>query len=106
MSQHHDISPDGYDQGRDELASAAAAGSSYGGVSYSTTVTNVTGLLNAGSDGINHGISIDGTVKLFVVSINSKFLSGHQPPNTPLEKSPPLEPSIAVTSLSLDTLTT
>ena len=73
-SEGHDIEPDGYDIGRyverrtarprppanertyrDDLVSGALGTTSYGGVTYSTTAENITGLLAAGSAGINHG---------------------------------------------------
>ncbi|KAG1866714.1 hypothetical protein F4604DRAFT_1905013 [Suillus subluteus] len=58
ISEHHDIVPDGYDIGR---------------VKYNTTAQNITGLLAAGADGINHGslsgIAQDGIVTLLTVTI-------------------------------------
>ncbi|KAH9935390.1 uncharacterized protein B0H18DRAFT_412184 [Fomitopsis serialis] len=68
-SEGHDIEPDGYDIGRDDLVSGALGTTSYGGVTYSTTAENITGLLAAGSAGINHDISIDGIVTLLTVTI-------------------------------------
>ncbi|KZT67755.1 hypothetical protein DAEQUDRAFT_712981 [Daedalea quercina L-15889] len=68
-SEDHDIEPDGYDIGRDDLVSWALGTTSYGGVTYSTTAENITGLLSAGSSGINHDISIDGIVTLLTVTI-------------------------------------
>ncbi|KAH9939182.1 hypothetical protein B0H21DRAFT_41100 [Amylocystis lapponica] len=86
VSEHHDIVPNGYDIGRDDLVSAALGSTSFNGVNYSTTVQNITGLLSAGSSGINHGmltplighmhhslcsadIAIDGTVALLEITI-------------------------------------
>lgn len=41
---------------RDNLVTSALGSTSYGGVSYTTTAQNITGLLAAGSVGINHGM--------------------------------------------------
>jgi len=68
-TEDHNIVPDGYDIGRDELVSGAVGQTSYSGVSYSTTAQNITGLLAAGSTGVNHGISQDGIVTLLTVTI-------------------------------------
>ena len=68
-SENHTIAPDGYDVGRDQLVSSAVGTKSFGGVTYSTTAQNITGLLPVGSDGINHGIAIDGIVTLLTVTI-------------------------------------
>ncbi|KAG1873127.1 hypothetical protein F4604DRAFT_1925622 [Suillus subluteus] len=70
LSKHHDIVPDGYNIGRDQLVSAAVGETWFHGVKYSTTAQNITGLLAAGSDGINHGIALDGIVKLLTVTID------------------------------------
>ncbi|EJD03385.1 uncharacterized protein FOMMEDRAFT_146952 [Fomitiporia mediterranea MF3/22] len=68
--EHHTISPDGYDKGRDSLVSTATAGqTSFDGVTYSSTSSDITGLLTAGTAGINHDIAIDGIVKLLTVTI-------------------------------------
>ena len=53
--EHHTIVPDGYNIGRNALVAAAVGTTSYGGVTYSTTAQNITGLLEAGSTGVNHG---------------------------------------------------
>jgi len=68
-TKHHTISPNGYDVGRDTLVSWALGTTSYGDVTYSTTAENVTGLLQAGTDGINHDIAIDGIVSVLTVTI-------------------------------------
>ncbi|TFY64682.1 hypothetical protein EVJ58_g2468 [Rhodofomes roseus] len=68
-TEHHTIIPDGYDIGRDTLVSWALGTTSYGGVTYSTTAENVTGLLQAGTSGINHDIAIDGIVTVLTVTI-------------------------------------
>jgi len=70
VSQGHTISPDGYDKGRDALVSSATSKqTSFDGVTYSTTQETVTGLLQPGTNGVNHNISIDGKVILLTVSI-------------------------------------
>ncbi|KAL5506949.1 hypothetical protein ACEPAH_6405 [Sanghuangporus vaninii] len=68
--ESHTISPDGYNRGRDELVSLATRGqTSSDEVTYSTTSEDVSGLLVAGATGINHGIAIDGIVKVLMVTI-------------------------------------
>jgi hypothetical protein len=54
---HHDIEDDGYDKGRDSLVATATGSTTAGsdGVTYSATANQVFGLLDAGSNGINHG---------------------------------------------------
>ncbi|KAH9942303.1 uncharacterized protein BXZ73DRAFT_74586 [Epithele typhae] len=68
-SQNHNIVPDGYNVGRDLLVSSAVGTTSFGGVTYSTTAQNVTGLMPAGSAGVNHGIAVDGIVTVLTVTI-------------------------------------
>ncbi|KDQ16117.1 hypothetical protein BOTBODRAFT_130344 [Botryobasidium botryosum FD-172 SS1] len=68
VSRNHNIVPNGYDLGRDALVNAAIGKTSYNGVDYSTTVEWLTGLLTPGSEGINHGIAIDGRVALLTVT--------------------------------------
>jgi len=68
-SEGHNIEPDGYDKGRDELVSNAVGTTDFAGVHYSTTSESVTGLLQPGSTGINHGIAIDGLVTLLTITI-------------------------------------
>ncbi|KAF9264219.1 hypothetical protein L218DRAFT_958642 [Marasmius fiardii PR-910] len=68
-AESHTISPDGYDQGRDQLVSAAVGNKSFNGVSYSTEMEKISGLLPVGATGINHGIAIDGSVTLLTVTI-------------------------------------
>lgn len=78
LSEHHNIVPNGYDIGRsvprlltvprpvsqlqlrsDKFVASAVAGSSVGGgIKYKTVAQNVTGLLPAGADGVNHGQSM------------------------------------------------
>lgn len=55
VEESHTIVPNGYDIGRDALVAAAVAGSNFDGVTYSTTAENITGLLQAGDAGVNHG---------------------------------------------------
>ena len=69
MTDNHDIVPDGYNIGRDALVQSALGTTSFGGVTYSTTARNVTGLMAAGSEGVNHGIAVDGIVTLLTVTI-------------------------------------
>ncbi|KAH9855202.1 hypothetical protein C2E23DRAFT_774200 [Lenzites betulinus] len=68
-TDNHDIVPDGYDIGRNELVASALGTTSFGGVTYSTTAQNVTGLLPVGSDGVNHGIALDGIVTVLTVIV-------------------------------------
>ncbi|KAI0645387.1 hypothetical protein C8Q79DRAFT_690838 [Trametes meyenii] len=68
-TDNHDIVPNGYDLGRDALVSSALGITSFGGVTYSTTAENVTGLLPVGSAGVNHGIAIDGIVTVLTVTV-------------------------------------
>ncbi|KAI0330131.1 hypothetical protein GY45DRAFT_1251395 [Cubamyces sp. BRFM 1775] len=68
-SDNHNIVPDGYDVGRNELVESAIGTTSFDGVTYSTTAQNVTGLLPVGSNGVNHGIAIDGIVTVLTVTI-------------------------------------
>ncbi|KAF7976859.1 hypothetical protein HWV62_5576 [Athelia sp. TMB] len=67
--ESHTIIPDGYDIGRNELVSSATGSTSHGGVDYSTVAHNVTGLLAAGSAGVNHGIATDGITTVLTVTI-------------------------------------
>ncbi|KAG2119747.1 uncharacterized protein F5147DRAFT_120786 [Suillus discolor] len=70
VSKHHDIVPNGYNIGRDQLVSAAIGQTRYHGVKYHTIAQNITGLLEAGTDGINHGIAQDGIITLLTVTID------------------------------------
>ncbi|PCH43733.1 hypothetical protein WOLCODRAFT_76126 [Wolfiporia cocos MD-104 SS10] len=71
LEEGHTIIPNGYDIGRNQLVDAAIGTTSFEGVTYTTVATNITGLLPVGSDGINHGIAIDGIVTLLTVTIES-----------------------------------
>ncbi|KAF7322669.1 hypothetical protein HMN09_00045600 [Mycena chlorophos] len=69
IAESHDIVSNGYNLGRDEIVAAATAGTvSFNGVDYTTTVEYVTGLLQPGSAGINHNISIDGQVAVLTIT--------------------------------------
>ncbi|KAI0362471.1 hypothetical protein OH77DRAFT_1389711 [Trametes cingulata] len=69
VSEHHNIIPDGYNIGRDELVANAVGTKSHGGVTYNVVAKNITGLMPAGSEGVNHGIAVDGIVTLLTVTI-------------------------------------
>lgn len=66
---HHDIVPNGYNIGRDNLVKSAVGVHKYGKYTYNTTMTNVTSLLDPGAHGINHNITQDGSVALLTVHI-------------------------------------
>jgi len=68
-SESHTISPDGYDQGRNNFVADAVGSKSFGGVNYSTVAEDMNGLLGIGATGVNHGIAIDGVVTLLTVMI-------------------------------------
>jgi len=69
VEEGHDIVPNGYNIGRNEFVATAIAGqTSFLGVTYSTTAENITGLLEPGSTGVNHGIAQDGIVTLLTVT--------------------------------------
>ncbi|KAH7908420.1 hypothetical protein BJ138DRAFT_1091291 [Hygrophoropsis aurantiaca] len=70
VTDGHDIIPNGYNIGRDSLVTWATGQTSYGGLSYTTTAQNITGLLAPGSNGVNHGIAQDGVVVLLTVNID------------------------------------
>ncbi|KAJ7054710.1 hypothetical protein C8F01DRAFT_483096 [Mycena amicta] len=65
----HTIIIDGYNAGRDLLVSAALGIVTHNGITYSTTGQNLTDLLPAGAEGVNHGIATDGTTVLLTVTI-------------------------------------
>ncbi|KAJ7347111.1 hypothetical protein DFH08DRAFT_961484 [Mycena albidolilacea] len=75
LSQHHTIVPDGYNIGRDLLV-ASAVGQKTGFdfkkfkfTTYNTVLTELTGLIAPGADGVNHGIAQDGVIKMLTVTI-------------------------------------
>ncbi|KAI5833321.1 hypothetical protein K523DRAFT_120801 [Schizophyllum commune Tattone D] len=93
LEKHHDIVPNGYNIGRDEIvgnitgsaiptlnltdSSTYSGNTSYGGYTYSTDIRYVSGLLSNTSDGINHYSTveengrpaIDGLVAVLTVHI-------------------------------------
>jgi len=69
LIENHTIVSDGYDIGRNLFAGNATGITSFGGVTYSTTAENITGLLAPGSAGVNHGIATDGITTLLRVTI-------------------------------------
>ncbi|KAJ7449035.1 hypothetical protein B0H11DRAFT_335372 [Mycena galericulata] len=66
--EHHTISPDGYNIGRDLLVQRANGTTSFNGVKYTTATRRIQGLIDPGSEGINHGIATDGVVVLLTVT--------------------------------------
>ncbi|RDX50183.1 hypothetical protein OH76DRAFT_1403075 [Lentinus brumalis] len=68
-SDNHDIVDDGYNIGRNELVSAAVGSHDFGGKTYLTAAENITGLMAVGSQGVNHGIAVDGIVMLLTVTV-------------------------------------
>ncbi|KAF7357778.1 hypothetical protein MVEN_00823800 [Mycena venus] len=74
-SESHNIVPDGYNIGRDLLVAGAVGkktgfdGKKFKFTTYNTVLTNLTGLIAPGSDGVNHGIAQDGVIKLLTVTI-------------------------------------
>jgi len=69
LEEGHTIIPDGYNIGRNKLVNAAIGTTRFDGVTYVTTARNLTGLLAAGSVGVNHGIGTDGITTLLTVTI-------------------------------------
>ncbi|TIB73152.1 hypothetical protein E3Q23_03086 [Wallemia mellicola] len=57
IKEHHKILEDGYNRGRDELASKALLGGYGGGYRFRTSVEWIDNLLEPGSEGVNHAIS-------------------------------------------------
>ena len=55
MADKHQIVPNGYNLGRDKFVSEAVGKKKFLFREYTTTVQDVTGLLEAGSLGVNHG---------------------------------------------------
>ncbi|KAI0340162.1 hypothetical protein BDW22DRAFT_1334993 [Trametopsis cervina] len=68
LSQGHTISPNGYNVGRDALVKAAVGTHSFQGVTYTTTSQVLSGVMPAGSNGVNHGIAVDGNAVLLTVT--------------------------------------
>ncbi|KAJ3999365.1 hypothetical protein F5050DRAFT_982546 [Lentinula boryana] len=72
VTEGHTTAPDGYDTGRDLFSAAAinnGGTTSFGGTTYSTAGTNITGLIQPGSTGIEDGIATDGIVTLLTITI-------------------------------------
>lgn len=69
----HAIVPNGYNIGRDDFVNKAVGKKRFLLKTYQTTVQDITGLLPAGSEGINHGIAQDGIVKLLTVKVGGFF---------------------------------
>jgi len=70
LAENHTIAPNGYDVGRDSLVTAATTRqTSFDSVTYSTTSETISGLLPVGSQGVNHGIALDGNVVLLTITI-------------------------------------
>ncbi|KAJ7699320.1 hypothetical protein B0H17DRAFT_306915 [Mycena rosella] len=69
LAEGHTIIPDGYNIGRDKLVANAVGVTSHEYTTYSTVAQNLTGLLAAGSVGVNHGIATDGMTVLLTVTI-------------------------------------
>ncbi|KAJ7121277.1 hypothetical protein C8R43DRAFT_1090845 [Mycena crocata] len=75
VSESHTIIPDGYNIGRDLLVGKAVGehtgfeGKKFKFNKYDTTLTELTGLLPPGADGINHGIAQDGVIKMLTVTL-------------------------------------
>jgi len=69
VRQHHNIVVDGYNVGRKDLISKAVGQTRWNGVTYNTTAEDLTGYLDPGSVGVNHGIATDGIVTVLTVTI-------------------------------------
>ncbi|KAI0253112.1 hypothetical protein BJV78DRAFT_1281183 [Lactifluus subvellereus] len=65
----HNITTNGYNLGRDSFVKGALGLKKYNRVKYQTTAQSISGMIPPGSDGINHGIPIDGIVTLLTVTI-------------------------------------
>jgi len=68
IGEHHNIVTDGYDLGRDSVVVRATGKTQFGNNKYSTTSYFITGLLQPGTEGINHNISIDGRVAVLTIT--------------------------------------
>ncbi|TIA87067.1 hypothetical protein E3P81_04070 [Wallemia ichthyophaga] len=67
IKERHKILEDGYNLGRDDLASKALLGGSGNGYSFRTSIEWIDGLIEPGSNGINHHIPQDGRVAVLTV---------------------------------------
>lgn len=66
-TKNHQIVPDGYNIGRDWLIERAIAGSRWWGKWWKADLEWRTDLLEAGNEGVNHGIAQDGRVAILTV---------------------------------------
>ena len=75
---HHDIAPNGYDNGRDEFVNNATAGTltSPGGFQYTVSKTTNNLLSGISASQINHDIGIDGVVDVLTVTITKNGTIG------------------------------
>ncbi|GJE88762.1 hypothetical protein PsYK624_048470 [Phanerochaete sordida] len=69
LFQNHTITTNGYDVGRDDFVQMATGLIQFNGTSYNTTVQQLTGVLPVGSQGVNHGIALDGNAFLLTVAV-------------------------------------
>ncbi|KDQ15157.1 hypothetical protein BOTBODRAFT_109093 [Botryobasidium botryosum FD-172 SS1] len=68
IGQHHIITSDGYNQGRNSLVSRAFEGGGWKGVWWKADVEWRSGLIEPGTKGINHAIPQDGLVAVLTVN--------------------------------------
>ncbi|KAF8894847.1 hypothetical protein BD779DRAFT_1435196 [Infundibulicybe gibba] len=69
LANKHNIVPNGYNIGRDNLVESAVGQHEFLGIEYNTIVQDLKGFIKPGSMGVNHGIAQDGVVKLLTVTI-------------------------------------
>ncbi|KAF9527281.1 hypothetical protein CPB83DRAFT_768758 [Crepidotus variabilis] len=69
--EHHDIVPDGYNIGRDRFVDGALGTKVFLWKKYTTTVVERRDLIVAAAEGVNHGISQDGVVKVLTVTVKN-----------------------------------
>ncbi|KAG9049433.1 hypothetical protein FS837_010237 [Tulasnella sp. UAMH 9824] len=67
VGEHHLIDDDGYNKGRDFIVERAAAGGRWKNRWWKADVEWKEGLLEPGSEGVNHGIEQDGRVAILTV---------------------------------------
>jgi len=67
VGEHHMIEDDGYNLGRDFIVERAVAGSRWKTMWWKADVEWVDGLLEPGSEGVNHDIAQDGRVAVLTV---------------------------------------
>ncbi|KAI0758333.1 hypothetical protein BC629DRAFT_1598144 [Irpex lacteus] len=67
---NHTISADGYNRGRDFLVRGAVGAKSFNGTTFNTVAKNLTAVMPAGSQNVNHNISVDGNAVLLTVTVN------------------------------------